>query len=430
MTERDPIEGEVTHLGRSGDGVVKTAAFEVYVRGVVPGDRVVVADVHRPRGRKVRMGRLLKVLRASPDRVDAPCDRVDRCGGCALMVMSQAAQAREKHGWVAQATGQAPARLVEGATLGYRRRARLHFAVRGARRLLGYRRASGQDIVPAAACPILRPELEAVLPWLQTTLLPLLEGAGEVSLYLGGAIAEAHEPTSLGPVLRLASQAVQGPEVFRSLEEAVQQGVLCGAALEVGGASKPAIFGQARELTVLPDGTVLEGTVGGFSQTHDEVNGALVETVVEWAKRDSAPEDVLLELYSGHGNLTIPLARAFREVHAFEASEAAVERARANLSRLGLNHARVQTRDVHQNPKTPRAEVVVLDPPRTGAGPVIPTLLKLRARTLVYVSCDHASLRRDLSALRDGGYRITDVQAFDMFPQTPHVETLVRLALD
>jgi 23S rRNA (uracil1939-C5)-methyltransferase len=134
-----------------------------------------------------------------------------------------------------------------------------------------------------------------------------------------------------------------------------------------------------------------------------------------------------LELYAGHGNLTFALASAASLV-AIESDAAAVDALRAQLLERGFPHVQVRCADAAEGARggSP-VDVAVLDPPRSGARAAIAALLKRNPARIVYVSCDLATLERDLRALTDACYRVDRALAFDMFPQTAHLESVVRL---
>lgn len=263
-------------------------------------------------------------------------------------------------------------------------------------------------------CAVLDERLDRALGKLRSALGPHLAGEGQMHLAMG---------EGSGVVVALRSEAPQAPALYGALEALVGDGTLVGAALRAGGASVDAIWGKPREVREGGDGKPLVGTVAGFSQAHDEVNRALVGRVVELAA--PAERDVL-ELFAGAGNLTVALAASAGSLVAIEQDEAAAEACRENLRARGLA-ATVRSADAQtwRPPAVP--EVVVLDPPRTGAQGAIQRLVKLGPKEIVYVSCDPPTLRRDLETLTKAGWVPTDAVALDMFPQTAHVECVVRL---
>jgi 23S rRNA (uracil1939-C5)-methyltransferase len=417
----DEIEGTVRELSRFGEGVVSTAAGDVLVDGALPGERLALAGVRR-HGRSARAERF-RVLDGSSQRVEATCPVVDRCGGCPLMVASAAFQANFKRALLEQALEGLPGADPERYTwlgthhsLCYRRRARLRWDASGGRPRLGYLAPRSEQVVDVRSCAVLDPAIDTALGVLRRHAGEHLRGVGELHLAMGGA-----QGTS--PVAALRSDAVQPPELYAALEALVARGELAGAAMKAGGATKDATWGDAREVRRGADGTPLVGTVAGFSQVHDEINAALVRRVVELAR--PAGRDVL-ELFSGSGNLTVVLSATAKSVLAVEQSPEAADACRENLRARGLT-ATVRTDDAETYRIPARPDVAVLDPPRAGAPGAVSRLAKVGAPVIVYVSCEPTTLARDLRFLAGAGYVVTDATAFDMFPQTAHVESVVRL---
>ena len=164
-----------------------------------------------------------------------------------------------------------------------------------------------------------------------------------------------------------------------------------------------------------------------------QINHELLEPLVREGMR-GAEGDVAVDLYSGVGLFTLPLARRFSRVVAVEGHAASSAYARLNLSDAGLDNATVETSAVGDWLARRAAELapvdfVLLDPPRSGAEPeTVAGIIELRPRRISYVSCDPATLARDLRVLTTSGYQLDSVRAFDMFPQTHHVETVVHLS--
>lgn len=416
----EEIEGTVRDLSRFGEGVVKTENGQVFVPGVLPGERVAIDGV-RKQGKVLRSDRV-RLLDRSTQRVEPACPIVGRCGGCPLMIASPPLQAKFKLGLLEQALAGLPG--AEGLTLGwvgtrqslcYRRRARLSFEVSGSRLRLGYHPPRSDQIADVRSCAVLDPTLDAALSTLRRSAGDHLRGKGELHLAMGKGDRA---------VAALRSEDAQPPELYGALEGLVTRGELAGAALRAGGASRDATWGEPRELRKGADGEPLVGTIAGFSQAHDEVNAALVGRVVELARPS---ERSVLELFSGAGNLTVALARSAKSLLAIESDAEAADACRENLRARGLTAATVRTDDAESYRPKERPDVVVIDPPRTGAPGAITRLLHVGVPELVYVSCDPPTLGRDLATLADAGYVLTDAIALDMFPQTAHVECVVRV---
>lgn len=382
---------------RGGETAVDTPLGAVLVRGVLPGERARLVDVAR-RGGALR-GRVAERLTTSGERVVPPCEVQERCGGCPLMIWRIDAQRAWKRALVAEAVGLSPSNviMVAGPDLGYRRRARLVFA----EGRVGYRAARSTDLIEPARCVILSPPLSVALGLIRKMLLPMLAGAGELRLSATrGARA----------VLEIEGRGAQTPAVYSACAGLAGQPGIAGVSLHVGD-SAPATWGELGDARL-------------FSQAHGEINAALVQHVARLAETRDAR---VLELYAGHGNLTFALAAGALEVVAVERDARAVAAGAAHARAHGFSHVRFVVGDAAEPPVGPRFDVVVLDPPRTGAKEALSAIAARRPARIVYVSCDTATLQRDVGALRALGYAPDAAVALDMFPQTAQVESVVRL---
>ncbi|HHH30855.1 MAG TPA: class I SAM-dependent RNA methyltransferase [Polyangiaceae bacterium] len=416
----EAIEGTVRDLSRFGEGVVKTALGLVFVPGVLPGERVELTSI-RKRAKGVLYTDKVRVLDRSTQRQEPTCPIVGRCGGCPMMVASPKLELKFKRELLEDALRGLPgAEQIERGwvspvtTLRYRQRARIAWSAGRSRPRIGYRAPRSNDITDVRRCAVLHPVLDTALSKLRAAAGSHLCGEGSIHLALGAEGAA---------VVALRSDEMQPPEVFSALESLVSNGSLAGAALRAGGATADAVWGAPREVRAGIDGLPLLGTIAGFSQAHDEVNRALVRRVQELSETDG--KDVL-ELFAGAGNLSIALAPGAKSLVAVEQNEAAANACRENLRARGLT-ATVRTGDAETYRAPIPPDVVVLDPPRVGARGAIARIIKLAVPTVVYVSCDPPTLGRDLKTLCDAGWVPTDAHAFDMFPQTAHVESVVRL---
>jgi 23S rRNA (uracil1939-C5)-methyltransferase len=415
------LAGRVRDIVQSGEAVLESEQGAVFVRGGLPGERVLISL--DPKAKKPLRGRVLSVLEPSVERVDPVCPHVSRCGGCPLMHASLTEQRRLRRGFLQNALRKAgaPAELVVHETLAehvlaYRRRARL--AVKGGRvPVLGYRRERSHTLSDIDSCSVLSPQLAAVLQPLREQLLPHVSGEGELSLALGKADCSVL-------VARLGD--AQTPALYNACAALVERGVFSGIALFASGASMPATFGDPSEWSAGFDGAPLEGALAGFSQAHAEINQALVARVLALC----APKDQkLLELYAGHGNFSVALATEAAQYTAVEHDRGAVSALRRNLAQRGLS-AKVVEGDALGYAVPNATDVVLLDPPRAGASGLLTRLAERKVKRIVYVSCDPETLARDLGELLKAdknAYRVSWAEAFEMFPQTADLECVVSL---
>lgn len=394
-------------VGRLRDGRV------VFVEGGVPGDLVEVTDCKEgPRMVRARIGRLVE---ASPDRVEPPCGHFGVCGGCLWQQIAYPAQLAAKSRIVRDALErigglELPGEIeIEASPEPYGYRARVRLVEAEGR--LGFRRRGSRAVEAIDACPVLVPALDA--------------RRGEIAASIGATDPARTED---------ATQA-------RSRRRRVVEWVLLagGDGRVVGGrVGAQATKRERVELSLL--GETLRASAESFVQAHAGLRESLAARVR--AEAGLALEDPpdpprptrFAELYAGIGFFTLPLARHGLVGMALESDRAALADLRTNLERAGLADrvevlgGRVERRaDLAK--RLARADVLIVDPPRTGLGRVVrESIAQAAPRRIVYVSCDPGTLARDLRFLVEtGGYRLADLRGFDLFPQTPHVETVVRL---
>jgi 23S rRNA (uracil1939-C5)-methyltransferase len=431
LRERE-LTAVVETLANGGDGVafmeVSGERRAIFVRGAAPGDSLLLSV--DPRARPA-IGRILRVEGPGPSRVDPPCPHATRCGGCGWMHLSIEGQIdahrRRIRETLPAVWGDVPLEVhAPTAALGYRTRARLHVRGSGGRATVGLEEVKTHEPVEVDRCIILDPRLERA----RVSLAPLFEGArgrGEAQIALG--------PEGK-PVLELRWRGVLSPATFARLERAVAAGAWAGARVFEGEVSRPAVIGDPTPTTTGADGGPLLLAPGGFAQASEGGNRLLGDRLLTLARSAvsarTGKKDLgkVVELYAGGGNFTTLLARHASEIVAVESDPAACEALRENLRVRGLSRktTRVVSGLSEGHPAGKGVDLVVLDPPRTGAKRVMHDLVEAKPRALAYVSCDVPTLARDLGVLQCA-YEPWALEAFVMFPQTPHVECLAVLAL-
>ena len=393
----DLVELDVTALAAGGDGVARDAAGRVtFVPRAAPGDRVRVRLGKQTAS--FARGELVEVVAPSADRVAPPCEYfVAGCGGCQWQHVARPAQLAAKQAIVAGALRKLVGLAVEpiadpAPALGWRRRARFHVAGGKA----GLYAAASHAVIPLAHCPQLEAPLDAAYRVVASASPP----DGELALVLGHA----------GDVAVGVARPWRGAP--RLLGRAGIVGVIAGDP-QIG---PPEIHGE-------PVIEVEPGLWAGpwdFAQASAPGNAALVQL----ARGALGPGEAggpgrLLELYAGAGNLT----------RAFVADGWDVLASDLAPPRRAIAGARFEPGDVARvlAAQTGPFDAVVLDPPRTGAAEAIAGLARLAPKTIVYVSCDPATLARDAARLVEAGYRADRAWPIDLMPQTAHVEVVLRL---
>lgn len=403
----------------------------MFLPRAAPGD-LVEASV-KAGGSPLR-GHLLRVIEPGPGRVEAACPLAGTCGGCDLMHLSPEAQRAAHRGIVEGALrhvagiGALPEIVTHAAAppLGYRTRARLHARAHRGRAEIGYRAPASRDLVPVDRCPVLAPELDALLAEIPA-LLEGAHGTGDVSI--SRALAPSAQPVTAAaprhvPVVDILWRGALPAPLWSRLDERVSSGRWAGARAWLEGASTPATFGDPRPVVEGADGRPLVLAAGGFAQPSDEAASVLARRVADLTRK-GGDIGALVELYAGSGTLSILLAPLAGRFTAVESHEESARTARHNLEARGLE-ASVVVADADSH-DLGRAAAVVLDPPRTGAPGAVRRIAASRAGAVVYVACDPVTLARDLVVLVTAGFTVTDVETVELFPQTSHVETVVRL---
>jgi 23S rRNA (uracil1939-C5)-methyltransferase len=383
------LEVEIERIVPGGAGLAHAEGHTLFVTLAAPGDRVRVA-VERVRG-KVAFATVIEIITPAPVRVEPPCPYFGRCGGCDFQQLTYEAQLQAKSEIIrdclrriAHLEPPADIRVTPSpAVWHYRSRARWqHDPVR---QFLGYYELASHRICDVSECPVVSPEVQTKLSQLRAMLA---EGAFDETEEFQAVAGD--DGVSLLPPLEAADTG----ERFR----------------------------------------VLAGERYRFNaDCFFQINHALLEPLLDAALKNVTGGETAVDLYCGVGLFTLPLARRFARVTGVEGNAAATAFARLNLADAKLSNAEIETAHVgdwlarHAESLTP-VDFVLLDPPRAGADPeTLAGILALHPRHISYVSCDPATLARDLRALVAGGYTLASLVAFDMFPQTHHVETVAHL---
>ncbi|MBW2726736.1 MAG: class I SAM-dependent RNA methyltransferase [Deltaproteobacteria bacterium] len=395
----------INSLAAGGDGVGRAADGRVvFARLTAPGDRVRITAPD-PGARYLRASSV-ELLAAGPNRVEPRCAVFGQCGGCAWQHIAYPTQIEAKRQILSDAIERIgkfreppPIEFVSSPSpYGYRGRTRLL----SASGCVGYRRWRDHAIEPISSCPVLLPELDSELGALASRLATdesqARDSAREIEWELAAGSDLHVQSTPLGE---------SGPET-RGFESPIE--------LEVGG----------ERIRISP---------GGFAQANPSLYDSLFSIVVD--ALDGLSLGILLELFAGAGFFTVGLARRFERVVAVEAHAPATRDLEHNLERAGQGGVEVITARVeHALEKLDhlRPDVVLLDPPRTGlVRGAAERLAALETPRIVYLSCDPATLARDLKILCNDPttgtprYRLSRLTGVDLFPQTPHVEALAVL---
>lgn len=424
-TERGDMLLVTTERMAYGPHAVARAAGKVlFVRGAAPGEELEVVITEERRS--YAYADTLKVVRPSADRRVPPCPYLPDCGGCPWQHLDYAAQLAAKREIVADhlrrigGLGAAVSPVIPSPhEYGYRRRLKLR--VEGGE--VGFYAAASHWLVPVEHCLLAEPEVDRAIPAARDLARRLATRVRRV-----GIVGSAGDDSRVAIVAE-AEGRWQPDDEERCLDWLADHPAVRG--LSLNGRSWQRGWGDPR-VTVEPEpGLLLSASARSFTQVNPEANQALVAAVVGLA--EPAPGLRVLELHAGAGNFSIPLARRGARVLAVEADRGAAEDARRNGAALldsphTVRSGRAERVVGQLIREKARFDVVLLDPPRSGAAELVGRILELEPPAIVYVSCDPATLARDLRTLA-GRYRVDAVQPIDMFPHGYHVETVVRLRL-
>ncbi len=413
-------EIEISAMTFGPFGVGREDGKAVMVPGAVAGDLLDVEIVSMRRDYAV--AKINRVIRASAERRAAPCPYLPQCGGCDWQHIDYGAQVRFKGESVARELSHAlgidvdPVGLVEPAPaeFGYRSRIRLRVGAKGA---LGFYSAGSNTIVEIDACMVAEAGIRMPLHLARS----LGKRVEEIEVVRDDArevqVAHLKKPASEEDLRRARN-------VLESDRE------IAGIVLRSG--AHRATVGDTATSIELEPGLSIEVDADLFSQVNRAQNQKLVADVMAMAEIHES--QAVLDLFCGAGNFSLPASRRGARVTGVDDDAGAIAAAARNAARLKFGDAQFvamkasATADFLHRARY-RPEVIILDPPRTGAADLMEPIIKLRAPAVIYVSCDVTTLARDLRILAGAGYRIKRIRGFDFFPNTHHVEIAVQALL-
>lgn len=383
----DTVEVEIERLLPGGVGLAHADGMTLFVHLAAPGD-VVRVGIERTKG-KIAFAAIKEIITPGPVRIEPPCPYFGRCGGCDFQQLNYETQLQTKVEMIRDCLHRlggfdpVPEIAIQPSPSEWHYRARANWQVDRATKELGYFERGSNRVCDVEFCAVLVPELQKTLEGVRQQL-------------------------AQGAIVGKNIEAVAGDEAISVASDAGE--------LETKVVSR-AVAGETYQFSA-----------AGFFQVNHNLLDPILEEAIGEAKGNTA-----VDLYCGVGLFTIPLARRFKNVFGVESNRTATDFARSNLKSANLRGAHVATARVgdwlqeHASQLGP-VDFLLLDPPRTGAeNKDVQGILALRPSQISYVSCDPATLARDLKKLMAGGYKLYSIKAFDMFPQTHHVETVVVL---
>ena len=427
-------------LARLEDGII------VLVPEVLPGELVEIEICSRKK--QYVQARLVKIVEASPQRRSPPCKYFSSCGGCDLQHAAYPYQLILKSDYFKDTLARAIApdcfsAIDFGPVLGcenefnYRQRVRLQ---RDSSGRLGFYKKGSHDVIDIDSCALAVREINSVLTLLRGAAghSSLLENAEALELLYSPldrkVIVIVHLVRKARPADIAAARSLSAEsDLVKSIWIAVEGFALSGPyqadatdSTEISTRIELALHG-------IPQAETLHFSIepGGFCQVNLQQNQRLVQLMLEWVDEEKI-QGCALDLFCGMGNFSLPLAQSGFSVTGMDVQRAAIRSAQLNAERNSINNCLFSRSDAQQAIEIliqdkEQFDLVLLDPPRQGCKNIIPALPVLGAEHIIYISCDPATLARDLAELSKNGYSIIKCRGVDMFPQTHHIESISLL---
>ena len=446
MPEKNKIyEAVVTDYTAQGQGVSKVDGCVVFVPNAIRGEKCLVRlDTVK---KTWASGQITQILEKSPHRVQRECPISASCGGCDFWHMDYEEESRLKAERVRQALNRLGGEALETVEIlsaptchGYRNKAQYPVTNRRGKVVAGFYRAGTHEIVENKGCLILPQETEAV----KNIVIDHANAAG-ITAYdeKTGKGLLRHIYVRRGAVSGqlLVCLVVNGRKLPRAEQLTEKLKAVPGfttLVLSVNTKSGNTVLGD--EFITLFGPGYIEDTMCGLSfrlsaRSFYQVNHHQAQRLYEAAisQAEITKDDLVLDLYCGVGTITLAMAKAAGKVLGVEVVEAAVLDARENALRNGINNAEFFCGDAGKAALSLQSQgitpdVIVVDPPRKGLNEdTIEALRQMAPRRIVYVSCDPATLGRDVALLKQHGYSVKNAMAADLFPRCAHVESIVCL---
>lgn len=417
---------EIIRFSDECRGIASVAGKTVFVRNALPGEIVHIRlDASHKRFDEAQV---IDIVQASEDRAVPECQYYGFCGGCDLQHLATAKAPEIKQqlvlGMLQRQASTRPKQIdppINSPAIGYRRSARIGInqRQRDGELLTGFRRRQSTKLLNIDQCPVLDSRLDDLFNRLHQHLsdLDAVKHITEVLVTLGDECGS----------LKFRITKAINPAIQAALTAIADKLQLSAWIEDSSGTIKP--LSDPTPLHFWPDqATRLSFQPGDFLQVNAEVNRQMIARAKVWL--NPRLNETLLDLFCGLGNFSLPLARLYHQVIGVEGSAEMVKRATMNTKDNQISNAHFYCADLSQPIKDTHwyrqynPDVILLDPPRTGAAELIPQLLKLRPSKILYVACNPSALARDTKALVEAGFALTRFSVLDMFPNTSHIESM------
>lgn len=446
LEKNKKYEVEIMDLGHSGEGIGKVDGFTVFVEGGLPGDRVLIkaTTVKKSYG----IGKLLKVLEPSPHRIQPPCAIAHRCGGCQVMHMDYQAQLDIKRSRVEEnlkRIGKIDAKVLP--TLGmenpyeYRNKAQFPVGMTEGKAIMGFYEKGSHSIVDTQYCHIQHPINEKIVKlikeYIERYQITVYDENTKKGLIRHIVTKVGYQTGEIMVVVITNGKSLPHQQELISLLkdnveglESIVQNINDKNTNVIFGKETITLYGRDHIVDYIGD-LKFNISAQSFFQVNPMQTKVLYEKALDYAQLTG--EETVFDIYCGIGTISLFLAQKATKVYGVEVVEAAILDAKKNAEINEMTNTEFYVGEAEKvvpelYKKGIKADVVVVDPPRKGCEEVVlDTIVNMAPKRVVYVSCNPATLARDLAYLQDKGYGTVEVQPVDMFPHTAHVETVVLI---
>ncbi len=447
LKKNDEIQLNITALTSEGSAIGRKDGVPIFVRGGVPGD-VVTAHIIKAK-KNYAVARLQQVLEPSPHRVESDCPVSAQCGGCAFRTVDYAEELRFKQQRIDDAFQrighldlQVEGVLAAPDTVRYRNKAQYPVQLQDGRPVAGFYAYKSHRVVPTGDCLLQCTDFSAgvaaCLQWAEEHQISVYNGETGTGLLRHLYFRKGQATGQVLACIVINGTDLPGGDALCAALRAAVPG-LVGVVLNsntrrtnvILGDRDRVLWGKGELLDKLCGKTFAIGPHAFYQVNHDQCE-RLYALAGDFAGLTG--DQVLLDLYCGVGTIGLTLADRCRRLIGVEVVPQAVENARENARRNGIENAEFLCADAagaatQLASQGVRPDVAIVDPPRKGCAPeVFAAIDKMGIERLVYVSCDPATLARDLALLATMGYTARRACGVDLFPRTPHVETVVMLS--
>ncbi len=446
LSKNDNIELNIDALTSEGSGVGRYNGLAVFVRGTAPGDKIEAHIIKRSKNYAV--GIVNKIISSGASRIESDCPYSKRCGGCSFRHISYDEELKYKKNRVQEALtriGGIDVKVDEiiaaDSVNGYRNKAQYPVSVSDSKMLAGFYAYKSHRIIPCVDCRLQPVEFEAVLngfsKWVEECNISSYDENTGNGYLRHIYIRKAFETGELMACAVVNSNSVRHADTLvRYLTEIKGMAGIC---FNFNTENSNVVLGN-KTVTVWGRDYICDILLGkkfvisphSFYQVNHSQCERLYAKAAELAELKGG--EVMLDLYCGVGTIGLTMADRVKKLIGIEIVPEAIENARLNAKLNDIDNAEFICADAPKGAEILKKQginpnVIILDPPRKGCGKeLFDTVEQMSPEKIVYISCDPATLARDLAILKEKNYIAQRVTAVDMFPRTPHVETVCLLS--